>query len=84
MKMKVASNITTKRFLCMECDSRIEEEIKDNIWERVICLNCGSKKVLPFAESDGLRLHHAKCGGNQDSEGCEIGGCAGCVYNENE
>lgn len=81
--MKITT-ITTKRFLCMECDSRIEEEIRDNMCEGVVCLSCGSKKVLPFAESDGLRLHHAKCGGDKESDGCKKTGCEDCTYYDPE
>jgi hypothetical protein len=79
--MKI-STISIKKFLCLECDARLEAEAKDGVCENLTCLNCGSKKILPFPESDGLRLHHAKCGGDPNSDGCGKGGCSDCLYND--
>ncbi len=80
-KMKV-SNVTIKKFMCLDCEARLEAEAHNGVCEDLVCLNCGSDKILPFAESDGVRLHYAKCGGQKDSEGCKKTGCEDCDYFE--
>lgn len=70
-----------KYFLCLDCESRWEEEIVEDAVQQLFCLKCGSENVFPFAKSaqgqDGgcdaecARRVNASCG-----SGCaDCGGC---------
>ncbi|MBT3349498.1 hypothetical protein HN954_01505 [bacterium] len=72
-----------KRFLCLDCESRWEEEIVDLANQSVACLHCGSENVLPFSTSaigqDG-GCQNGSCERRVDSGECgSCDGCSGCA-----
>ncbi len=49
--LPIYSTSEIKKFLCLDCESRFEEEIYDEIVQEFACLNCGGINILPFPES---------------------------------
>ena len=79
--LPIHSTPEVKKFLCLDCESRFEEEIYDEIVQEFACLNCKSVNILPFPESAVGQSHGCgskscchrvgKLGEIVDCENCE-------------
>ncbi len=49
--LQTIQSIPIKKFLCLNCESRWEEVIFDELNIDVQCLKCNSFHILPFPES---------------------------------
>ena len=73
-----------KKFFCLKCEARFEEEIVDELNQEVFCLRCSSEEILPFAESaigqEGCGSSHCprKIENGGDIKDC--GACNGCHH----
>lgn len=49
----VYSESLVKKFLCLNCESRFEESIEDELNQEIFCLNCQSVNLMPFRQKSG-------------------------------
>ncbi len=57
--LPIYSTYQVKKFLCLNCESRFEEFLYDEINQEICCLNCQSFNILPFRTKSGC--DHKTC-----------------------